>query len=79
MSENAQGADSYIQVPPDSTGKMTRMVAVTLPNGNTVYMQVVCMADKFGNMVNSTNDDIKELLSELVFLTRLRMEEELLV
>ena len=67
----AQTTESFIQVAPDSTGKMVRNLAVTFVNpddGTTVtaYMQVVSIADAQGNIIDASGREWHEsILREL--------------
>jgi hypothetical protein len=46
-------SDSYVEMPPDSTGKMTRMQQRTVQStGNVVYEQVVNLTDGTGIIID---------------------------
>ncbi len=74
-------SESFIAVPPDSTGKNVRNLSIqtqgTDGSYSTVQMQVVSIADEFGNPIWQSNDDMfrwrNDLLDEIRAL-RLMMQ-----
>ncbi|MHA1742539.1 MAG: hypothetical protein ACTSVD_10675 [Candidatus Thorarchaeota archaeon] len=45
--------ESYVKLPPDSTGKELRAISTSV-GGNTRYMEVVILADENGNLLNAS-------------------------
>jgi len=61
--------ESYVQVPPDSTGKKIRNVLVTVPaadgSSTTAYMQVIGIADADGFPIGDPTAFQQEMLELL--------------
>lgn len=69
MSNEVGLLETYVQVPPDSTGKKIRNVLVTVPTADgsttTAYMQVVGLADSDGFPIANPSMFQEELLGVL--------------
>lgn len=72
--------DTYVQVPPDSTGKKIRMLEVNilLADGTvgTTELQVISIADEKGNLIDLDNSgtlcEIRDILAEIKLFMELK-------